>query len=139
MTAIARNVESRVPLRRLASWTLAVGALGMAVSFAFLASNHHLDVIAGAAGFVAGAILASSGLLSIAILSRASAADLALLDRLAPAEAAPSVSLPRWLIHFTRNRENRAEPDWHAPIALPAGCCKCAKCCPSNSATSFAV
>jgi hypothetical protein len=99
---------------------LAAGTLGMAISFAFLASRHHLDVIAGAAGFVAGAILTASGLLSFAIVARASAADLTLLDRSPPAEAVPSVSLPRWVIHFMRNRENRAEPDWHAPITLPA-------------------
>ena len=26
----------------------------------------------------------------------------------------------RWLAHFRRNRENRPEPDWQAPITLPA-------------------
>ncbi len=26
----------------------------------------------------------------------------------------------RWLNHFTQNRENRAEPDWQAPVTLPA-------------------
>src|SRR5260370_30051852 len=104
MTAVAKNVEFRSPLRRVASLTFAAGTLGMAISFAFLASSHHLDVMAGAAGFVSGAILAAAGLLSIAILSRASASDLALLDRSAPAEAAPSVSLPPWLAHFPTNR-----------------------------------
>jgi len=120
MTAIAKNVKSRSPLRRLACLMFAAGTPGMCISFAFLASSHHLDVIAGAAGFVSGSILAAAGLLSIAILTRASTSDLALLDRSAPADAAPSVSLAHWLAHFTSNRQNRTEPDWHAPIALPA-------------------
>jgi hypothetical protein len=45
----------------------------MAVSFLFLASQHHLDVFAGAAGFVAGAVLAAAGLISLAAQSRSPA------------------------------------------------------------------
>ncbi len=33
----------------------------------------------------------------------------------------PPFDYDRWLNHFTRNRENRTEPDWTAPIQLPAG------------------
>lgn len=33
----------------------------------------------------------------------------------------PPFDYNRWLNHFTRNRENRPEPHWAAPISLPAG------------------
>jgi hypothetical protein len=50
--------------------TLAAGVGGMVVSFLFLASQNHLDVIAGAVGFVAGAILVAAGLLSLTVQRR---------------------------------------------------------------------
>jgi hypothetical protein len=54
----------------LSTLTLLAGVGGMAVSFLFLASSHQLDVLAGAAGFVAGAILVSGGLLSSSVQTR---------------------------------------------------------------------
>jgi hypothetical protein len=114
MNAIATTGALRTPLHRLALLTFAAGVLGMALSFIYLASNHQLDVIAGAAGFVAGSVLAAAGLVSLAIVSRASAV---VRDAVA-VKAGPTVSVSRWLAHFARNRENRAEPDWNAPIAL---------------------
>lgn len=33
----------------------------------------------------------------------------------------PPFEYDHWLNHFTRNRENRIEPDWAAPVTLPAG------------------
>jgi hypothetical protein len=41
----------------------------MAVSSLYLVSRNHLDVMAGAAGFVAGAVLVAAGLLSLAVQS----------------------------------------------------------------------
>lgn len=32
----------------------------------------------------------------------------------------PTLDAERWLTHFRRNQENRPEPDWLAPITLPA-------------------
>jgi hypothetical protein len=49
---------------------LLAGAGGMAVSFLFLSSQNHLDVIAGAVGFMAGAILLAAGLLALACQSQ---------------------------------------------------------------------
>jgi hypothetical protein len=49
--------------------TVLAGGAGMVVSFAYLASRHHLDVLAGVAGFIAGAVLIGSGLVSMAILA----------------------------------------------------------------------
>jgi hypothetical protein len=113
MNATTGMPASRNGVHVLAMLALAAGTLGMAVSFVFLASSQQLDVIAGAAGFVAGAALAASGLVSIALVTRPAAPAII-------AEAAPAVDLTRWITHFTRNRENRAEPDWHAPVALAA-------------------
>jgi hypothetical protein len=87
----------------------------MAVSFLFLASAHPLDVIAGAAGFVAGAILVGAGLIAIAVQRPSASAG----EHGAPA-AAPPPAVGRWVAHFRANRMNRAEPDWHAPVTLPA-------------------
>jgi hypothetical protein len=105
----------------LSSLSLLAGAGGMVVSLLFLASSSHLDVLAGAAGFVAGSVLAAAGIVALAILGRspATGADSAPpLGRWA-AFAAPGFAA-RWLAHFRRNRVNRPEPDWHAPIAVPA-------------------
>jgi hypothetical protein len=106
---------SRRWVHLLAALTFAAGAGGMAVSFFFLASSHPLDVLAGAAGFVAGSVLAAAGLLSLAVLTRSLPAP-----EVAEAPAAAPVALDRWLAHFARNREDRPEPDWAAPITLAA-------------------
>jgi hypothetical protein len=92
----------------------------MAVSFLYLASANQLDVIAGAAGFVAGSVLAGTGLLALVVLGRQSAVDTVAAPQAGrvPGFAAPVVA--RWLAHFRRNRANRAEPRWDAPVTLPA-------------------
>ncbi len=99
----------RRPVQTLAWLTFLAGGAGMAISFLFLASAHPLDVLAGAAGFVAGAVLAAASLLALAVLSGAPSQAVA---------SAPPLNLRRWIAHFERNRENRAEPDWAAPLAL---------------------
>ncbi|OWK40849.1 hypothetical protein [Fimbriiglobus ruber] len=58
------------PLVVLAALVFLAGAAGMAISFAFLPSDNHLDVIAGAVGFLAGVILVAAGLLSLAVQSQ---------------------------------------------------------------------
>src|SRR5690349_16321604 len=70
MTTTARVQSPGRAVRALALLTFLAGAAGMAVSFLYLASDHRLDVLAGAAGFVAGSVLAASGLLSTALLTR---------------------------------------------------------------------
>jgi hypothetical protein len=111
----------RNAVRVLALLALAAGVAGMAMSYLYLASADQLDVIAGAAGFVAGSVLIAAGLLSAAVLSRSPVAATTTVEvtPAAPALAPPSV-LARWLAHFRHNRENRPEPDWHAPMTLPA-------------------
>lgn len=112
MSAVARIRPAR-SVSPLASATLFAGVGGMVVSFAFLASSNQLDVLAGAAGFVAGSILLAAGLIALAVL-----------ERTAPAHAEQTADSPlaveRWLAHFHTNRQNRPEPDWNAPITLPA-------------------
>ena len=121
MAIIAKALSPGKAVRALALATFLAGAAGMAVSFLFLASEHHLDVLAGAAGFVAGSVLAAAGLLSVALLTRPAVTA----DPAAP-EADPSLAFDspaaagRWLAHFRRNRANRPEPDWQAPVTLPA-------------------
>jgi hypothetical protein len=121
MQAVARVLPAGKPVIALASLTLIAGVSGMAISYFYLASAHHLDVMAGAAGFVAGAILVGAGLISISIQrtarlageqSATTAIGLAALD-------AP-LAVDRWMAHFRRNRENRPEPDWSAPVTLSA-------------------
>jgi hypothetical protein len=96
----------------LAVLTFLAGVSGMGISFLFLASAHPLDVIAGAAGFIAGSILAAGGLISISTLRPAPLADM---------QEAPHspLAVGRWMAHFRSNRENRPEPDWSAPVTLP--------------------
>jgi hypothetical protein len=53
------------PLVPLTALTSLAGAAGMVCSFVYLASTNQLDVLAGAAGFVAGAILVAGGLISL--------------------------------------------------------------------------
>jgi hypothetical protein len=110
MHAIAKVLAPEKSVRALALGTFASGAGGMALSFLFLASADPLDVLAGAAGFVAGAILAAAGLLVLAVPRPAASAG--------AASESPR-RLDRWLTHFRRNQQNRPEPDWHAPITLP--------------------
>jgi hypothetical protein len=86
----------------------------MTVSFLFLASDHPLDVTAGASGFIAGAILVAAGLVSISV-QRPKERD---SDTLIATD--PPIDVTRWLAHFQANRENRTEPDWTAPLTLPA-------------------
>jgi hypothetical protein len=93
----------------------ACGAGGMAVSFAFLASNQEFDVTAGAAGFVAGSILLAAGQLSIAILDRHLGVDIRVRDKV---REQPVLAVQRWIAHFRRNQANRLEPEWTAPITL---------------------
>lgn len=45
------------------------GLLGMALSFLYLASASMADITAGAAGFVAAAVLLGAGLLSLTLLA----------------------------------------------------------------------
>lgn len=45
------------------------GGLGMAASFLVLASSKISENIAGAAGFIAGALLVGSGLISLTLLA----------------------------------------------------------------------
>lgn len=104
---------------RLALLTFAAGLLGMAISFVFLASSDPRDVVAGAAGFVGGALLAAAALCSVAVLTPATTTDTGHVQPSA-ASLACDVPLERWIAHFTRNRENRPEPAWDAPLTLPA-------------------
>jgi hypothetical protein len=91
----------------------------MTVSFLFLASAHPLDVLAGAAGFVAGAVLVAAGLIAISVYRlfplAAEASLAAATDEVSPA---PPLAVGRWLAHFRSNRANRPEPEWSAPITL---------------------
>jgi hypothetical protein len=36
----------------------------------------------------------------------------------AKARETPGLDCQKWIAHFRRNRENRVEPDWHAPMTL---------------------
>jgi hypothetical protein len=93
----------------------------MTISFVFLASPHHLDVLAGVAGFIAGAILVAAGQISIA-LSCPSAVPEVKAARPCPATPAlaPFPNVGRWLAHFRANRDHRREPPWSAPVTLAA-------------------
>jgi hypothetical protein len=53
----------------LAGLAVVAGVVGMPASFTYLASRHDQDVLAGVAGFIAGAVLAGSGIVSMAILA----------------------------------------------------------------------
>jgi hypothetical protein len=121
MLAVIRALPAARPVRVLASLTFAAGAGGMVISFLFLASAHPLDVTAGAAGFIAGAVLAASGLLSIALLWRPPGAGVADAAPVAdPSAFGLPMDVKRWTAHFRRNRENRPEPDWGAAPVLSA-------------------
>jgi hypothetical protein len=119
MSATVHALPARRPVFVLSSLTFAAGVAGMGVSFLFLASAHHLDVLAGAAGFVAGSVLTAAGLISIALQRRP---PLALEAPTGDATATlePPLAVGRWLAHFRRNQENRPEPNWAAPLTLEA-------------------
>ena len=117
MQVVVQVLPARRPVALLAALTFLVGAAGMAVSYVYLASAHPLDVLAGAAGFVAGAVLTAGGLIAIAVHKPVPLlADPAAIEP----SAAPPIDVHRWLTHFQRNQRNRTEPDWHAPMTLPA-------------------
>jgi hypothetical protein len=107
-------------LSALATLTYASGAGGMAISFLYLASSSRLDVAAGAAGFIAGAILVAAGLHALTTLARPLATPAAVPAAGRRAAFGPPAVLRRWLEHYRRNREGRPEPDWGAPVTLPA-------------------
>jgi hypothetical protein len=94
---------------------LVSGAGGMAISFAFLASSQNADVIAGAAGFVAGSILVAAGQLSVTLHDRPIGLSLRVRER--TVERSP-LAVERWICHFRRNKLNRIEPQWTTPISL---------------------
>jgi hypothetical protein len=121
MVAIARFLDARGWVVTLASLTFVAGVGGMAISFLFLASNHPLDVTAGAAGFVAGSVLVAAGLISISLQRPRAPIDRPLAAATSGVEVLdPPLDVARWMAHFQSNREHRPEPDWTAPITLPA-------------------
>jgi len=63
------SASLRVACGVLSVLTVLAGGLGMAISFLFLGSNRQEDIAAGAAGFVAGAILIGSGLVSLSLIA----------------------------------------------------------------------
>jgi hypothetical protein len=119
MFTVAKALPAGKPLFVLALLTFAAGVGGMAVSFLFLASMHQLDVLAGAAGFVAGSVLVAAGLISISAQRpvapsgepRAAAAG-------GLAEPESPLAVGRWITYFRQNKENRPEPSWNAPVTL---------------------
>ncbi len=120
MKAVERAIPSEKPLLILAYLSLLAGAAGMMASFVFLASSSHLDVLAGAAGFIAGSVLIAAGLVSIAVLRQTTAFSQPATALEHETPALSPAFIHRWLAHFERNRANRPEPDWSAPVTLPA-------------------
>jgi hypothetical protein len=114
MHAMTRLLSARGTIVPLAWLILVAGASGMAVSFLYLASNHPLDVTAGLAGFIAGSVLVAAGLVSLAVQGPAPA------ESPIPEVLDPPLDVPRWLAHFQANQANRPEPNWAAPLTLPA-------------------
>jgi hypothetical protein len=53
----------------LGAFCIAGGALGMVLSFIYLASGRMADVQAGTSGFLAGAVLVSGGVIALTLLS----------------------------------------------------------------------
>jgi hypothetical protein len=110
-------IASPAAARPVLSWTiLTSGCLGMVCSFHFLASANELDVIAGAAGFVAGSVLVAAGHLAVALRHLWSGP----IEASEEAISGPALNVDRWLAHFQSNHQNRPEPDWSAPITLAA-------------------
>lgn len=96
--------------------TFAAGVAGMAVSYVYLESNHTRDVLAGAAGFISGALFISGGLVAFAFVSRSNLSLPVPVD----CDPAPALNVHRWLAHFAKNQEHRPEPAWDAPVVLAA-------------------
>src|SRR6185437_11505744 len=120
MKSIERVLPSPKPTFVLASLFLIAGSCGMAISFLFLASSHPLDVTAGAAGFVAGAVMLAAGLISLVVLEQRSLVWTPPVEVANDGlELAPAL-VDRWLSYFRRNRQNRREPEWHVPVTLSA-------------------
>jgi hypothetical protein len=121
MYAVKQVRPSGKTLFGLAALTYGAGAIGMLASFFYLASSSRLDVAAGAAGFVAGSVLAAAGLLSMTSLLR-TPAQIGTIESTSNRREgfAPPAIMDRWLDHFLRNRVGRPEPDWAAPITLAA-------------------
>jgi hypothetical protein len=120
MHVIARLLPARPSLGTIAVLTFVAGAAGMVVSFAFLASNHPLDVTAGAAGFIAGSVFIAASLVSLSLQRRTAPVDCPPTPAtVSAAVPEPPLDVPRWVAHFQANHENRPEPDWDAPITLP--------------------
>jgi hypothetical protein len=65
---VVRPSGSARALAALSGLCLPAGAGGMAVSFLFLAAPSLQDTIAGAAGFVAGAVLLAGGIVGLALV-----------------------------------------------------------------------
>jgi len=61
--------SSRGLCKLLAGLSIAAGAVGMPMSFLYLASASMADITAGTSGFVAGAILIGAGLISLSVLA----------------------------------------------------------------------
>jgi len=53
----------------LGAFCVAAGALGMVLSFIYLASASVADIHAGTSGFLAGAVLISGGVIALTLLS----------------------------------------------------------------------
>jgi hypothetical protein len=116
MHAVARIHPTPKPAIAVALLTFTAGLAGMGISFCFLASVHELDVRAGAAGFIAGSILAAAGLVSISNLWPQAEVG----EAKAVSEVASPLAVRRWMRHFAQNKQNRPEPDWTAPLTLSA-------------------
>src|SRR4051812_42663280 len=97
---MAHAIERTVPSGRLSFFfglsIVACGAGGMAISFVFLASSHQADVIAGAAGFVAGSILVAAGQLSVTLLDRPAGLKLRIREKTI---GHPPLAVERWVQH----------------------------------------
>ena len=120
MTTCAKIHPAVRSLRVLSLLTFAMGICGMAMSFLYLASDHYFDLVAGAAGFVAGSVFVSGGLIGTVLLIRAPVREETAQESLSAPASAPTVNVHRWLAHFCRNQERRPEPAWNAPIVLAA-------------------
>src|SRR5262245_64904573 len=104
MHAIVRLLPARASVT-LASLTFVAGVCGMAISFLFLASSHHLDVTAGAAGFIAGSVLVAAGLIAGSLQRPRVSADCPTAPATRGVEVAdPPLDLARWTAHFQANR-----------------------------------
>lgn len=107
------------PMLAVAALVVAAGAVGMGISYIYLASSHPLDVLAGGAGFIAGSILISAGVLAATWLSTPSIAASEQFGKRTPATAFANTNfVHRWRAHFRANKLDRREPKWDAPLAL---------------------